>query len=578
MATPSTALQGSASGVAAEAPAPASVGEAWMRLLKRRGVDFLFANSGTDFPSIVEGIARSEQLGMAIPRPVVCPHENAAISMAHGHAMVSGRAQAAMVHVNVGTANALNGLINADREYVPLLLAAGRTPILEEGENGSRSLNIHWAQEMFDQAGMVRESVRWDYELRDPRQLTLATDRALAIAHSDPAGPVYLTLPREILAMEPAGTVDDEPLMLPARIAGPEQEDVRKAAELFARARSPLIITSRAGVDRQVPELLSRFAARAGAAVVEYRRRHLSLSSEDAFHGGHESAPWIGDSDLVLVIECDVPWIPGNGDTPPGAKIIQVGTDPLQARYPMRGFRSNLTIRASARHFLQAMLDEMDGAQARFEARAATARSKCAAIREKGLAAVARVPQQMTMAWASACLDRARAPDSIFVNEYPLVLSAVRTTEPGSFFGSSPAGGLGWGLPAALGAKLAAPQREVIATVGDGSYLFANPIVCQQIAAAEKIPILIVIFNNAAWGAVVRATRAMYPDGHAVRANRMPLTSLEPTPDFAMIARACGCWGEVVSDPAALPAAVDRAFAEIRSNGKCAVLDIRCES
>ena len=101
---------------------------------------------------------------------------------------------------------------------------------------------------------------------------------------------------------------------------------------------------------------------------------------------------------------------------------------------------------------------------------------------------------------------------------------------------------------------------------------------CQQIAAAEKIPILIVIFNNAAWGAVVRATRAMYPDGHAVRANRMPLTSLEPTPDFAMIARACGCWGEVVSDPAALPAAVDRAFAEIRSNGKCAVLDIRCES
>lgn len=558
---------------------PESVGEAWLRLLKRRGVDFLFANAGTDFPSIVEGIARAEQLGAAIPRAVVCAHENAAISMAHGHAMVSGRAQAAMVHVNVGTANALNGLINAEREYVPVLLAAGRTPILEEGDNGSRSLNIHWAQEMYDQAGMVRESVRWDYELRDPRQLTLATDRALAIAHSDPAGPVYLTLPREILAMPPVGDFHDEPLMLPARIAGPDQADVRRAAALFAQARSPLIVTARAGADREVPALLSRFAARVGAAVVEYRRRHLSLSSEDDFHGGHESAPWIGDSDLVLVLECDVPWIPGNGGTPPGAKVIQVGTDPLQSRYPMRGFRSDLTIRASARHFLHAMLDEVDGGQARSQAesRGAPARAKCVEIREKGLAAVAGVPQRMTMAWASACLDRARAPDSIFVNEYPLVLSAVKTTQPGSFFGSSPAGGLGWGLPAALGAKLAAPQREVIATLGDGSYLFANPIVCQQIAAAEKIPILVVIFNNAAWGAVVRATRAMYPDGHATRANRMPLTSLEPVPDFATIAQACGCWGETVSDPASLPAAIERAFAEIRGNGRCAVLDIRCE-
>lgn len=122
--------------------APETVGEAWLRLLKTRGVDFLFANAGTDFPSIVEGIARAEQNGIAIPRPIVCGHENAAISMAHGHAMVSGRAQAVAVHVNVGTANAINGLINADRDYVPLLLAAGRTPILESGAAGARSLNI----------------------------------------------------------------------------------------------------------------------------------------------------------------------------------------------------------------------------------------------------------------------------------------------------------------------------------------------------------------------------------------------------------------------------------------------------
>lgn len=554
--------------------APETVGEAWLRLLKNRGVDFLFANAGTDFPSIVEGIARAERHDIAIPRPILCGHENAAVSMAHGHAMVSGKAQAAIVHVNVGTANSINGLINADRDYVPLLLAAGRTPYLEEGEPGSRSLNIHWAQEMFDQGGMVRESVRWDYELKDPRQLVHATDRALAIAKSDPGGPVYMTLPRELLAMAPAGaSIDEPPLMQPARLGAPDPADIVEAASALVAARAPLIVTARAGADKAVPPLLSQLAARLGSPVVEYRPRHLSLSSEDDFHGGFEVSPWLADADLVLVLECDVPWMPGTDRTAEGLKVIQVGIDPLQARYPLRGFRSDLTVRSSPRLFIQAMLDELDGKSA---ARAATVRQRCVDLREGAQATSRQQPQHMTMSWASACLDRARAAGSILVNEYPLVRSAMKTTQPGEFYGSSPAGGLGWGLPAALGAKLAAPDREVIAAVGDGSHLFANPIACHQIAAAEGIPILVMIFNNAGWGAVARATRAMYPVGYAARANRMPLTRFDPAPDFAAIARACGCWGDTVEDPALLPSALDRAFAEIRGNGRCAVLDVRC--
>ena len=556
--------------------APETVGEAWLRLLKTRGIDFLFANAGTDFPSIVEGIARAEQNGIAIPRPIVCGHENAAISMAHGHAMVSGRAQAVAVHVNVGTANAINGLINADRDYVPLLLAAGRTPLLESGAAGARSLNIHWAQEMFDQAGMVRESVRWDYELKDPRQLVPATDRALAIAHSDPSGPVYMTLPRELLAMGPAGdSIDAAPLMQPARVGAPDPADVAAAAALLSAAKSPVIVTARAGVDKAVPTLLSKFAARIGAPVVEYRPRHLSLSSEDAFHGGFEIGPWLAEADVVLVFECDVPWMPASDRTASGLQVIQVGIDPLQARYPMRGFRSDLTIRTSPRLFLQAMLDEV-GAKGGDAGRHATVIQRCTQMRENAFAAGAKQPLQITMAWASACLDRARAPGSILVNEYPLIRQVMKTTQPGEFYGSSPAGGLGWGLPAAMGAKLAAPDREVIAALGDGSHLFSNPIACHQIAAAENIPILVMIFNNASWGAVARATRAMYPDGYAARANQMPLTRFEPVPEYAGIARACGLWADSVEDPALLPDALGRAFAEIRTNKRCAVLDVRC--
>ena len=105
-----------------------------------------------------------------MPRPILVPHENLAVAMAHGAYAMTGRPQAVMVHVNVGTGNTINNLINLSRDRVPLILAAGRTPITEKGAFGSRSRQIHWGQEMFDQAGMLREIVKWDYELRTPGQ------------------------------------------------------------------------------------------------------------------------------------------------------------------------------------------------------------------------------------------------------------------------------------------------------------------------------------------------------------------------------------------------------------------------
>ena len=177
-----------------------NAGEVFLRLLASRGVDYFFANPGTDFASICEALARARQEGFAVPRAVLVPHENIGVGMAYGVTMVTGRAQAVMVHVNVGTANAICGLINASRENIPMLMAAGRTPLYESGRHGARSQNIHWAQEMFDQSAMLREVVKWDYELRAGEQMESVVDRALAIARSEPKGPVYLSLPREGLA------------------------------------------------------------------------------------------------------------------------------------------------------------------------------------------------------------------------------------------------------------------------------------------------------------------------------------------------------------------------------------------
>ena len=174
--------------------------EAYLVLLKARGVDWLLANAGTDFAPIIEALARGPEAGLAMPEAVVVPHENAAVGMAHGYYLVTGRPQAVMVHVNVGTANALMGLLNAARDNVPVFFTSGRTPITDGARVGARDLPIHWGQEMRDQAGMLREYVKWDYELRFGEQIEAIVDRALSIAMAEPRGPIYLSLPREALA------------------------------------------------------------------------------------------------------------------------------------------------------------------------------------------------------------------------------------------------------------------------------------------------------------------------------------------------------------------------------------------
>lgn len=563
--------------------AAASTGQSLLELLHRRGVQYLFANSGTDFASLVEGAAIANESGSPIVAALLVPHENVAVGMAYGVAMVTGKPQAVMVHVNVGTANALCGLINASRENVPMLLMAGRTPLYESGPPGARSMNIHWAQEMFDQGGIVREHVKWDYELRAAGQLESVLDRALAIAGTEPKGPVYLTLPREVLAQPAAALVSPEaPLMGPASSAVPDPADVERVARVLADAQNPLIITSRAGREPEAVPLLEALAERFALPVVEYRPKHLSLASDHPMHGGFEVDPWLEEADAILVLDCDVPWIPGVRRPRQGVPIIQAGIEPLFTRYPTRGFRSDITLTASPQHLIAA-LDKALGARAdgpmakRIAARRAriAARSKARAEEAQKTVELARRGKPMGFAWVTHCLADAAGEEAIFVNEYSLVRPAMRVTRPGSFFGSSPVGGLGWGVPAALGAKLAAPQKLVVAGVGDGSYTFSNPLACHHAAAEYGLATLTVVFNNGGYGAVERATRSMYPEGRAVRGG-MPLTWFRHRPAFERVIEACGGYGERVDDAEELPRALARALRVVREERRQALLNVAC--
>ena len=557
-------------------------GQALLELLRRRGVRFFFANSGTDFASVSEGLAAAAAAGVPVAEPVLVAHENVAVGMAYGVAMVSGEPQALMVHVNVGTANALCGLINASRENVPMLLMAGRTPLYEEGPAGARSMNIHWAQEMFDQGGMVREHVKWDYELRSARQLETALDRALAIAKTEPKGPVYLTLPREVLA-EPAATLvsPGAPLMTPPAAPRPDPAAVGRIAAVLARAERPLIVTARAGREPEAVPLLAALAERHALPVVECKPKHLNLPSDHPMHGGYDTDPWLDEADAILVLESDVPWIPSIKQPRPGTPILQAGIDPLFARYPMRGFRADIAVTAAPAHFipvLDAALEALadGGSRARATARRTriAARAEARAAQARQAIEAARRGKPMGFAWVTHCLSQAAGTEAIYVNEYSLVRPALRVTRPGGFFNSSPVGGLGWGLPAALGAKLAAPERLVVAGLGDGSYVFANPVACHQAAAEYGIATLTVVFNNGGYNAVQAATRAMYPDGQAMRAGT-PLAWFRQSPAHERVIEACGGFGERVEDADELPAALDRALAAVRG-GRQALLNVIC--
>src|SRR5947208_4736708 len=268
-----------------------SVAEAYLALLAERGIEYLFANAGTDCAPIVEGYAKAAHTGLPAPKPLLATHENLALSMAHGYAAASGGVPAVMVHVSVGTANALCGVFNAARVNVPILFTAGRSPLTEEGLPGARDTYIHWAQEMFDQAGMLREMVKWDYELRNGAQLETVVDRALTIATSPPEGPVYLSLPREVLAEQLPGFSYDSPSRhAAASLPAPDAAAIGAAARLLAAAQHPLIITADAGRDRAAVPVLAEFAERFAIPVVEHRQRHLNLSAEHPCHLGYNPA------------------------------------------------------------------------------------------------------------------------------------------------------------------------------------------------------------------------------------------------------------------------------------------------
>ena len=476
---------------------PVTTAEAYLELLADRGIDVFLGNAGTDFASLVEAFARAEAEGGRAPRPLVIPHEFVAVSMAHGYYAAGGRPAAVMVHVNVGTGNASTAIITAARANVPILMSAGRTPVTEEGLPGSRDLHIHWAQESFDQAAMLREYVKWDYELRTPTQLEAVVDRALEVMQAEPRGPVYLTLPREVLAASAgrgdhhlAGAAPGAQRALPG--SGPHR---RGGADPGARRVSDRPrLGGRASIRARSTGLVT-LAEAGGIGVVEADPIYLNFPHRHDLHLGYNASgttnPSLAEADAVLVVEADVPWYPASRRSRRPARrsstwasipssratrcaaIRATCRSPPRPPWPCRSWPRPCAVTPIPRPWPVAR-----------ERLTAEHRARHAAWEKLALEQASA--STIGFAWAARCLGEIVDDGTVVVNEYPLDRRFAAFTRPGSYFGSPHSSGLGFGLGAALGVKLARPESTVIATVGDGAYFFGEPLSCLFVQRAHR--------------------------------------------------------------------------------------------
>lgn len=546
--------------------------------LADEGVQHLFINPGTDTAPVQEALAAARKEGTPSPRAVLCLHEFVALSSAMGHYFASGAPQAVMVHVDAGTLNLGGALHNAQRNRVPVVIFAGRSPYATSPDiPGHRDSPIQWQQEQLDQQAVVRAFGKWTMEVPRGRDLGRIVRRAYQVAQTDPRGPAYVMLPREAL-MEPGGTE----LARRARPPRPAAADPRALAEMarcLADAERPVIVTSRAGAAPGTVASLVDVAELLGCPVQDHRDR-LSFPPGHPMYAAGE-AEVLSDADVVLILDDEVPWVPAQAGPPRSATVLQIDIDPVKASMPTWSYPIDLSVTADTGLALPLLADELralasPARTAAWRARREQVTARLADLRERW-AALARSAQPAGAADAALhALNRALPPDAIVLEEAvtnrPACLRQI-DRGPGDYYGAgSPA--LGWAVGGAMGVKLARPGSPVVAICGDGSFNFSVPTAAIWSAQRAGAPFVAVILNNHAYRASRLPVQRLFPGGAADAEGSFPETDLTPAPDYVGLARAYGGDGQVVSGPGEIPAALDFCLA-LGAEGRCGVIDVQ---
>jgi len=524
-----------------------------------------------------------------------------AMSMADGYARLTGKPQCVIVHVDVGTQGLGAAVHNASTGRAPVLVFAGISPFTLEGElRGSRTEFIHWLQDIPDQKAILGQYCRYSAEIKTGTNIKQMVNRALQFSTSDPKGPVYLCGAREVMEADIQPYKLNQELWEPVELGGIPVKAAERIAEALAGAEKPLLITGYAGRNQKIPQALVELAD-----TVKGLRVLDTGGCDMCFPADHPA--WLGvkygvdasipEADVIIVLDCDVPWIQTRCKPKEDAKVFHIDVDPLKELMPLFYIHSQARYKADALTAVEQITANLKTGNAAktlaardFSAVEATRKqeyeSRIANIEKAASAPLAQGvfgTGHLSKVLRSTCPE-----DTIWtveaVTSSPYVIDNLRPTTPGSFYNCG-GGGLGWSGGAALGIKLATEMEHgkgkgkfVCQIVGDGSFLFSVPGSVYWIAHRYNIPVLTIVLNNKGWNAPRKSMLLVHPDGLAAKATNEDINiSFNPTPDYAGIAAAAGA-GEVhalrVEDPAKLEEVLKDAVAKVQA-GKTTVVDCK---
>jgi acetolactate synthase-1/2/3 large subunit len=552
-------------------------GEAVVAAMTAGGVEVLFFTSGSELAFYQEAIAKAAALGRTAPRLILMTHEYPALNEALGYAAATGKPAATAAHVDVGTQHYGAAIHSAMRSRLPVLITAGAPPVAMPGTwRGARDAGHFWLQDLYDQNGIVRQYMKWEHRLQAQDNAGLVVSRALQVAMSPPCGPVYLSLPREVVLQRTGAasfpTADDlglavSPAPAPTALAG--------LAERLVAARSPAIVVSGSGRDPASVPLLVELCEALALPVVDAAAR--SYHSFPMNHPLYQAQMSLADCDVVLVLEADVPWVPGPRAPSPDAYVAVIDEDPVKRSIPTYEFEADLRLTAGATEAVRALLAVLRGRRVegrderlRRLANASRARVDAARRRAESLATAAPIDP----AYLASCLAALVGDEGILVDDtltHNPLHDYLALGGAGRYF-RNPGSAGGWGPGFALGVKLGVPDRDVVLATGDGFWMYASPTAALWSARQYRAPFLSVVFVNRSYSTGTRAAAALYPDGYAVRSG-LEGGYFDPPIDFAKEAEAAGAYGESVRDASALPAALQRGLEHTR-RGQPAVIAV----
>lgn len=494
---------------------------AFFEALSEAGVSHVFVNLGSDHPSIIEAMVKGqrEQKG-TFPRIITCPNEMVAMSMADGYARLTNKPQAVIVHVDVGTQGLGAAVHNASTGRAPILLFAGLSPYTIEGEmRGSRTEYIHWIQDVPDQKQILSQYMRYSGELRTGKNVKQMVNRALQFARSAPQGPVYLCGAREVMEEDIEPYTVDPKYWKPVELGQLPSHGVKDIAEALAGAKEPLVITGYAGRNQAFPQKLVELAD-----TVKGLRVLDTGGSDMCFPASHPG--WLGlrfgreefikTADVILVMDCDVPWINTANKPKSDAQIFHVDSDPLKQMMPVfyldalqRYQADSLLATEQITEYLRSNPSTQQTLASpeintRWEALQKSHQSRLADIEAKTKPAE---DGQFGTGYLSRKLKELLPADTIYaieaVTNTGFVHDNLQPELPGSWINCG-GGGLGWSGGGALGIKLATDAENggvgkgkfVVQIVGDGTFLFSVPGSVYWIAQRYGIPVLTIVLNN----------------------------------------------------------------------------------